>query len=109
MGEKMNMQTENISEKNIELISRIFPGCISEYSDDKGIIKKGINFGLLCQQLSDYVIEGDEYYGLNWVGKKQAIVDANAPIRKTLRPKMEKAKSGKRQRIYILKVIILKH
>lgn len=102
MGEKMNMQTENISEKNIELISRIFPGCISEYSDDKGIIKKGINFGLLCQQLSDYVIEGDEYYGLNWVGKKQAIVDANVPIRKTLRPKMGKSKEWETtENIYI--------
>lgn len=89
MREKMHMQSKNIVEKNIELISRIFPGCVSEYSDKEGIIKKGIIFEILRQQLSDFVIEGDEYYGLNWVGKKQAIVDANTPIRKTLRPKIE--------------------
>lgn len=89
MREKMHMQSKNIVDKNIELISRIFPDCVSEYSDNEGIIKKGIIFEILRQQLSDFVIEGDEYYGLNWVGKKQAIVDANTPIRKTLRPKIE--------------------
>ena len=36
--------------------------------------------------LSSDVLEGDEAYEFTWVGKKAAIVEANKPIRKTLRP-----------------------
>jgi adenine-specific DNA-methyltransferase len=36
--------------------------------------------------LSDSVIDGDEAYEFTWVGKKASIVEANRPIRKTLRP-----------------------
>lgn len=36
--------------------------------------------------LSADVVEGDEAYEFTWVGKKAAIVEANKPIRKTLRP-----------------------
>ena len=36
--------------------------------------------------LSADVVEGDEAYEFSWVGKKAAIVDANKPIRKTIRP-----------------------
>ena len=36
--------------------------------------------------LSDHVIDGDETYEFSWVGKKEAILEANTPIRKTLRP-----------------------
>ena len=36
--------------------------------------------------LSPEVIEGDESYEFTWVGKKASIVEANKPIRKTLRP-----------------------
>ena len=41
---------------------------------------------MLRQMLSGEVIEGDEAYEFTWVGKKAAIVEANRPIRKTLRP-----------------------
>lgn len=51
-----------------------------------GGYKKAVNFELLKQMLSDDVIEGDEAYEFTWVGKKAAIVEANKPIRKTLRP-----------------------
>lgn len=36
--------------------------------------------------LSEDVVEGNEAYEFTWVGKKAAIVEANRPIRKTLRP-----------------------
>ena len=36
--------------------------------------------------LSGEVLEGDEAYEFTWVGKKAAIVEANRPIKKTLRP-----------------------
>ena len=47
---------------------------------------KSINFELLRQMLLPEVIEGDESYEFTWVGKKASIVEANKPIRKTLRP-----------------------
>lgn len=52
----------------------------------KKYIKKAVNFELLKQMLSDHVIDGDEVYEFTWVGKKEAILEANKPIRKTLRP-----------------------
>ena len=51
-----------------------------------GKLKRAVNFDLLRQMLSDDVVEGDEAYEFTWVGKKAAIVEANKPIRKTLRP-----------------------
>ena len=42
--------------------------------------------------LSSDVVEGDEAYEFTWVGKKAAIVEANKPIRKTLRPFPEESK-----------------
>lgn len=42
---------------------------------------------MLNQMLSDEIIDdGDEAYEFTWVGKKASIVEANKPIRKTLRP-----------------------
>ena len=48
--------------------------------------KRAVNFELLKQMLSPDVVDGDEAYEFTWVGKKAAIVEANKPIRKTLRP-----------------------
>lgn len=64
----------------------MFPNCITETVDENGKIKKAINFELLKQMLLPDVVEGDERYEFTWVGKKAAIVEANKPIRKTLRP-----------------------
>lgn len=50
-----------------------------------------INFELLKQMLSSDVIDGDEAYEFTWVGKKASIVEANKPIRKTLRPCKEES------------------
>lgn len=41
--------------------------------------------------LSDELIDGDEAYEFTWVGKKASIVEANKPIRKTLRPYLEES------------------
>ena len=41
---------------------------------------------MLRQMLSEDIIDGDEAYEFTWVGKKASIVEANKPIRKTLRP-----------------------
>lgn len=84
--ERMRMETTDLTAANVEKIGALFPNCITEMTGKNGMLKKAINFDLLRQILSDDVVEGDEAYEFTWVGKKAAIVEANKPIRKTLRP-----------------------
>ena len=84
--EKMRMESVDMTAQNIDKISALFPNCITEAKDENGRLKKVINFNMLRQMLSGEVLEGDESYEFTWVGKKAAIVEANKPIRKTLRP-----------------------
>ena len=84
--DKMRMETPDLTAENVEKIGALFPNCITETADENGKLKKAINFDLLRQMLSGDIVEGDEAYEFTWVGKKAAIVEANKPIRKTLRP-----------------------
>lgn len=87
--DKMRMESEDIQQDNVAKIAALFPNCVTEARDEEGHLKKAINFELLKQMLSDSVIDGDEAYEFTWVGKKASIVEANRPIRKTLRPVKE--------------------
>jgi adenine-specific DNA-methyltransferase len=89
--DKMRMESIDMTAQNIEKIGALFPNCITEIKDADGKPKKAINFDLLRQMLSGDVLEGDEAYEFTWVGKKSAIVEANKPIRKTLRPCKEES------------------
>ncbi len=89
--DKMRMESVDMTSQNIEKIGVLFPNCVTETIDADGKEKKAINFEMLRQMLSTDVIEGDESYEFTWVGKKAAIVEANKPIRKTLRPCMEES------------------
>ena len=84
--DKMRFETPDLVQGNIEKIEALFPNCVTETRGEDGKLKKAINFELLRQLLSGDVVEGDEAYEFTWVGKKAAIVEANKPIRKTLRP-----------------------
>ncbi|SEM01622.1 adenine-specific DNA-methyltransferase [Butyrivibrio sp. ob235] len=106
--EKMKMETVNGVIQNIDKIAEIFPNCVTEILDeekstkDKKCYKRAVNFELLKQMLSDITLEGDEAYEFTWVGKKAAIVEANKPIRKTLRPCIDKSIDwDKTEHIYI--------
>lgn len=82
MIENLDMQSPNWTNLNAQFIAERFPNCLTETSDG---IK--IDFDLLKQELSNDVIEGNkERYRLEWPGKKEAIVTANLPTTKTLRP-----------------------
>ena len=87
--DKMRMESEDIQQDNVAKVAALFPNCVTETRDENGHLKKAINFELLKQMLSDSVIDGDEAYEFTWVGKKASIVEANRPIRKTLRPVKE--------------------
>jgi len=76
--DKMKMHSPNMTQENITRIRDLFPGCVTEARDESGQMK---------QELSDSIVEGpQERYHLNWPGKREALLTANAPIAKTLRP-----------------------
>ena len=85
--DKLDLQTPNFTDENIEKLAALFPNCVTEASDAKGKVTKAIDFDLLKQELSDNIVDGPrERYQINWPGKREALVSANTPINKTLRP-----------------------
>ncbi len=96
--EKMKFESPDMTAQNIDRIAALFPNCITEMLDEehstpeKKVYKRAVNFELLKQMLSPDVVDGDEAYEFTWVGKKAAIVEANKPIRKTLRPCVAESK-----------------
>ena len=99
---KLQMESVDMTKLNIDKIGAIFPNCITESIDENGNLKKAINFDILKQMLSSEAIDGDEAYEFTWVGKKASIVEANKPIRKTLRPFPEESVDwGNTENLYI--------
>ncbi|WP_147679173.1 site-specific DNA-methyltransferase [Algibacter pacificus] len=80
--EKLDLSSPDLVNQNIEKIAALFPNCVTETAEGKAI-----DFDLLKQELNHEVVEGaKERYRLEWPGKKEAIVTANLPTTKTLRP-----------------------
>ncbi len=90
--EKLKMHTPDFTDENIARIAELFPNCVTESRDENGKIKRAIDFDQLRQELSGNIVEGpQERYQLNWPGKREALLTANAPIAKTLRPCREES------------------
>jgi adenine-specific DNA-methyltransferase len=85
--EKLKMHSPDLTAQNVDRIAALFPGCVTEARGPDGTLRRMIDFDLLRQELSDSIVEGpQERYHLDWPGKRQALITANAPIAKTLRP-----------------------
>ena len=85
--EKLNMNSPDFTEQNIAKLAELFPNCVAESKDENGKLRKSIDFDLLKQELSADIVEGPkERYRLDWPGKASALITANKPIDKTLRP-----------------------
>jgi adenine-specific DNA-methyltransferase len=85
MSDRLDLQSPDLVNRNLEKLAELFPNCITEGADGKAV-----DFDLLKQELSHAVVEGNkERYRLEWPGKRQAIVTANLPTTKTLRPVRE--------------------
>jgi adenine-specific DNA-methyltransferase len=90
--EKLKMHSPNFVEENIKRLAGLFPNCVTETRGENGGLKRTIDFDLLRQELSVNIVEGpQERYHLNWPGKREALLTANAPIAKTLRPCREES------------------
>jgi adenine-specific DNA-methyltransferase len=86
--EKLKMHSPDLSQDNIATIRELFPGCVTEGTNEAtGGVRLAVDFDQLRQELSDHIVEGpQERYRLDWPGKREALINANAPIAKTLRP-----------------------
>lgn len=85
--EKLKMHSPDLTAQNVDRIAALFPGCVTEAKGPDGTLRRMIDFDLLRQELSDSIVDGpQERYHLDWPGKRQALITANAPIAKTLRP-----------------------
>lgn len=95
--DKLKMQTKNIADKNFEILSKMFPNALTETItgyDDNGepIVERAIDADALRQEISCKVVEGkDERYQFTWPDKRKAVLLANEPINKTLRPCREES------------------
>lgn len=88
----LKMHSLNKIDENIAKIAQLFPNCVTEAKGENGEITKKIDFDMLKQELSSTLVEGrEERYQFTWPDKKQAILTANAPINKTLRPCREES------------------
>lgn len=87
MTDKLDMTSPDLVSQNIEKIAALFPNCVTESANGLAI-----DFDQLKQELSKDIVEGNkERYRLEWPGKREAIVTANLPINKTLRPAREES------------------
>lgn len=85
--EKLKMHSPDLTAQNVDKIAALFPGCVTESRGPDGTLRRAVDFDLLRQELSDSIVDGpQERYHLDWPGKRQALITANAPIAKTLRP-----------------------
>ncbi len=90
--DKLKMHSPNLTNDNIARLRELFPGCVTEAKDEDGAVKLAVDFDQLRQELSGSIVEGpQERYQLNWPGKREALLTANAPIAKTLRPCREES------------------
>ncbi len=108
MMTKLTLHSPDFTQANIAKLAELFPNCVTEIKDGQskdelgrmkgGVkihpssLKYAIDFDQLRQELSPFVVEGpQERYQLNWPGKREALLTANAPIAKTLRPCREES------------------
>jgi len=89
---KLKMHSPDLTQANIDKLAQLFPNCVAEARDAAGVVTRSIDFVQLRQELSTFIVEGpQERYQINWPGKREALLTANAPIAKTLRPCREES------------------
>jgi len=90
--DKLKMHSPNLTQEHIARLRELFPGCVTEGRGQDSRVKLAVDFDQLRQELSESIVEGpQERYHLNWPGKREALLGANAPIAKTLRPCREES------------------
>ena len=85
MSDKLDLESKDLIAQKLEQLEQLFPNLVTE-----GENGKVLDLDQLKNEFSTEVVEGTkERYRLEWPGKKEAIVTANLPTTKTLRPVKE--------------------
>ena len=85
MADKLDLESKDLIAEKLEQLQKLFPNLVTE-----GPNGKVLDLDQLKNEFSKEVVEGTkERYRLEWPGKKEAIVTANLPTTKTLRPVKE--------------------
>lgn len=89
---KLKMHTDSPINSNIEIIGKLFPGCITERRNASGVLERAVDFDLLRQELANEIVEGpQERYSFSWPGKRAATRIANSASYMALRPCREES------------------
>ena len=90
--DKLKLHTPNKADENYKKLAALFPDAVTETIDENGEVVRAIDKDILMQEIAVKVVEGrEERYQFTWPDKKKAILTANAPISKTLRPCREES------------------
>lgn len=95
--DKLKMHTPNKADENFAKLASLFPNAVTETItgyDEEGnpIIERAIDKDVLMQEINTTVVDGkDERYQFTWPDKRKAVLLANSPISKTLRPCREES------------------
>ena len=85
--DKLKMHTPNKADENFAKLAAMFPNAVTETIDENGEVVRAIDKDVLMQEISTAVVDGaEERYQFTWPDKKKAVLAANSPIAKTLRP-----------------------
>jgi len=81
------MQTSDGRQLAMDALAKVIPSCFTEVKGDDGELHQVVDFTKLRQLLGDTAVDdAPEVYDFTWVGKRAAMQEAAAPIKKTLRP-----------------------
>jgi len=90
--DKLKMHTPNKADENFAKLAALFPNAVTETIDENGEVVRAIDKDVLMQEISTAVVDGaEERYQFTWPDKKKAVLAANSPIAKTLRPCREES------------------
>jgi adenine-specific DNA-methyltransferase len=71
----------------VALLAELFPTCVTERRDADGTPRTAIDLDLLRTELGEHLVEGPrERFHLDWPGKRDALLAANRPAGRALRP-----------------------
>lgn len=85
--DKLKMHTPNKADENFAKLAAMFPNAVTETINENGEVVRAIDKDVLMQEISTIVVDGaEERYQFTWPDKKKAVLAANSPIAKTLRP-----------------------
>ena len=85
--QRLTLRTPNKADENFRALAAMFPGAVTETTDENGEVVRAIDKDVLMQEISCKVVDGrEERYQFTWPDKRKAVLLANAPTDKTLRP-----------------------